>query len=84
MQRTRLIIGSVLALMVAGCADILSIYGINGGGGADPPPQEGLRNLSAVDFNDDVPLGTGRSSSLITFFAHHPRSLPPPWSVRWN
>ena len=58
MQRTAFIIGCVLALMVAGCADILSIYGINGGGGTDPPPQEGLRNLDPVDFSDDVPRNT--------------------------
>ena len=58
MQRTAFIMGCALASMVMGCADILSLYGINGGGGTDPPPQEGLRNLSAVDFADDVPRGT--------------------------
>ena len=58
MQRTAFIIGYALASMVTGCADILSIYGISGGGGTDPAPQEGLRNLSPVDFSNDVPLNT--------------------------
>lgn len=52
MKRTAFIIGCTLVSIVTGCA------GIYGGAAADPPPQEGLRNLSAVDFNDDVPLNT--------------------------
>ncbi len=56
MQRKAFIIGGALASIVTGCADIY------GGGGADPPPQEGLRNLSAVDFSDDVPRNTDPAS----------------------
>ena len=52
MQRIVFIIGCALASIITGCA------GIYGGAAADPAPQEGLRNLSAVDFNDDVPLNT--------------------------
>ena len=50
MKRTAFIAGCALASILTGCA------GIYGGGGTDPAPKEWLRNLSAVDFNDDWAL----------------------------
>ena len=55
MRRIALITGCAVASILTGCG---GIYGGGTGGGSDPPPQEGLRNLSALDFTDDVPRGT--------------------------
>ena len=50
MKRTAFMIGCALAWIGTGCA------------GTDPAPKEGLRNLSAVDFNNDVPQNTDPAS----------------------
>ncbi|MCH8146449.1 MAG: hypothetical protein IH987_00425 [Planctomycetes bacterium] len=59
MQRTAFIITCALASFSAGCA------GIYGGGGTDPAPQEGLRNLNAVDFNDDIPQDSDPATVIL-------------------